>query len=415
MFPSRTRRNSLLDKPQQRRHRPDYILLMLSIILLVIGLVVVYAISPGLSAQKGTPENYFITKQLIAIALGVVGFFVISNLPVKSWRHFERPLMLAAAISAMAVIFFGEEVNGAQRWIQVGGISFQPAELIKFVLIIWAAGFLSNRLREGQLDNFNNTLKPLGIVLAVVTGVVAILQRDLGSTVVMAVIMAAMVFVVGLPLKRIVPIGLVLLVGAAILIGSSGYRRDRLTTFLNPERDCIGSGYQSCQALIAVGSGGVLGLGLGKGVQAFGYLPEAANDSIFAIYSEKFGFAGTSFLLLLFAVLFTRLKKIITHAPDDYSKLLATGILAWLSTQTIINVGAMIGLLPVKGITLPFISYGGTSVVFVMGAIGLAFQLSRYTTYSINTNINKPEGKSYDNSVDRRGFRGAYHPNLGGR
>jgi cell division protein FtsW len=150
-------------------------------------------------------------------------------------------------------------------------------------------------------------------------------------------------------------------------------------TFLNPTADCQNEGYQACQALITVGSGGMFGKGLGRSVQAYGYLPEAANDSIFAIVSEKFGFVGASIIIGIFIGLFRRIKTIAEQAPNDYSRLLVSGILAWLSIQMIINVGAMIGLLPLKGITLPFVSYGGTSIIFVMAAVGIVFQVSRYT------------------------------------
>jgi cell division protein FtsW len=194
----------------------------------------------------------------------------------------------------------------------------------------------------------------------------------------------------------------------------SQYRRDRVASFLNPTANCQDSGYQACQALVAVGSGGIAGLGLGKSVQAYGYLPEAANDSIFAIYAEKFGFIGSVSLLGLLVALFSRLKQIAERAPDDFSRLVVVGVLAWLSIQTIINIGAMIGLLPLKGITLPLISYGGTSVVFVAAAIGLAFQVSKYTNFTAP--IADMKGRpSNDNRHDGRRVRGAYHPYPSGR
>jgi cell division protein FtsW len=178
---------------------------------------------------------------------------------------------------------------------------------------------------------------------------------------------------------------------------------------LHPEKDGQNAGYQACQALIAVGSGGIAGKGLGHGAQAYGYLPEASNDSIFAIMAEKFGFIGTAFLLALFMGLFSRIKNILERAPDNFSRLMVAGILAWLSTQTLINIGAMIGLLPLKGITLPFISAGGTSVLFVTAAIGLVFQVSRYTTFSVNTDTG--ERASHENSVDWRRDRRPHYAN----
>ncbi|MCW1908098.1 MAG: putative lipid II flippase FtsW [Candidatus Saccharibacteria bacterium] len=398
----------------QRRHRPDYWLIMLGIGLLAVGLVVVYAISPGLSIQKSVGENYFVGKQAIAIGLGVAAFLVTAHLPVTWWRRLEKPLLLTAGVSAIAVRLFGTEINGAYRWIQVGGLSFQAAELIKFALLVWLAGFLTDRIRLQQVNNYQLTFKPLLYALLAIAFVVGVVQSDLGSTGVMLAVMAAMILIAGLPLKRIMLIGGLVVFAVIILISSSSYRRSRLSVYLNPSQDCQDAGYQACQALITVGSGGLFGMGLGRGVQAYGYLPEAANDSIFAIFAEKFGFIGTTLLIGAFGALFARLKRIIERAPDMYSRLLATGILAWLSTQTIINVGAMIGLLPLKGITLPFISYGGTSIIFVCAAIGVVFQISRYTTYGSIASETTRTSYANDNT-NRRRLRGAYHPNPGSR
>lgn len=415
MNPSRARRPLHIDRLSQRRHKPDYWLLLLSVALLIVGIVVVYAISPGLSALKQVSANYYVGKQVLAILLGAIAFVVVANLPISTWRKIEKPLIVSALVAAVLVRIFGNRVNGAYRWIQVGGLSFQVAELIKFTLLIWMAGLLVDRLKNRELNDWHRTLKPLLLALVVLGVVVAGSQSDLGSFGVMVAVMAVMVFIVGLPIKRVAMIGAAIAAGTILLVASSPYRRDRLANFLNPTRDCQNSGYQSCQALISIGSGGIFGLGIGRGVQAYGYQPQAADDSIFAIMAEKFGFVGVSVILGLFGLLFARLKKIIERAPDTYTRLLVTGILAWLSSQLIINVGAMIGLLPLKGITLPFISYGGTSLVFIMAAIGLAFQISRYTTYSIQLTPENREGKNNENRSDRRRFRGAYNPNLSSR
>ena len=245
--------------------------------------------------------------------------------------------------------------------------------------------------------------------------VVAGVQSDLGSTGVIVAIMAAMVYVAGMPMKRVMLIGLIVALGTLLAIASTPYRRERLATYLNPEKNCLTTSYQACQALIAVGSGGAVGLGVGKGVQAYGYLPEAQNDSIFAIYAEKFGFLGTVTLLGLYMLLFARLRIILERAPDAFSRLLVAGVLAWLSTQTLINIGAMIGLLPLKGITLPLVSYGGTSVLFVGAALGLVYQISHYTNFSSRFVGNTKAKESNENSHDRRRVRGAYHPTDGSR
>jgi cell division protein FtsW len=191
-----------------------------------------------------------------------------------------------------------------------------------------------------------------------------------------------MAFVAGLPLKRISIVALIITGGVILAVISSPYRLARVETYLHPQADCETSGYQACQALIAVGSGGMIGLGLGSSVQAYGYLPEADNDSIFAIYAEKFGFIGSIILLSVYVAFFSRIKRIAERSTDDFTRFLLVGVLCWLSVQTLVNVGAMIGIFPLKGITLPFISYGGTSIVFTTAAIGLVFQASQYTSYS---------------------------------
>ncbi len=363
-----------------RKHRPDYWLLILCAALLAIGLIVVYAISPALSQANHVSGNYYVGKQLLAIGLSLVAFAVTAQVPLKWWRQAYKPLLVAAGLATLlALVLPVNPAYPAHRWVRLGSLSFQSVELVKFAVMVWLAGFLAQRVQQGTIANAYLTLRPLVIALLIIGLVVAGIQSDLGSTGVMVAIMATMAFVAGLPMKRVLLIGGVIVLGLILAVSTTPYRRQRLESFLHPEANCQSSGYQACQALIAVGSGGVIGLGLGSSVQAYGYLPEAANDSIFAIYAEKFGFVGSIILLAVFAGFFARLKTIAERLPDDFSRLLVIGILAWLSVQTLINIGAMIGLLPLKGITLPFISYGGTSVVFAAAAVGLAFQASRYT------------------------------------
>lgn len=393
-----------LQEGQRRKHRPDYALVVITAILLVIGLIVVFSIGPGLSALNGTSESFYYSKQLLAILAGVVAFTTASYIPLVIWKKATSFFVVGAIIATIMVLVFGQEVNGATRWVQVGGLSFQAVELIKFAILVWMATFLAARSREGNLDDQKMTLQPILMILLVVGFVIAILQSDLGSMVVVVAMMAAMSFVAGVRMKKIVLMGGLIAVGLALAISISPYRRERFLTFVQPERDCQSSGYQACQALIAIGSGGIFGKGVANSVQAYGYLPEAANDSIFAIYAEKFGFLGVVALLGLFVALFTRLKNIMERAPDLASRLFIAGILAWLSTQTIINIGAMAGLLPLKGITLPLVSYGGTSIIFVMLAVGLAFNISRYTTFT--TNEFSGEGGSDENTrIGRRNRR----------
>lgn len=413
MLPRNGRRPAFVDRSGQRKHRPDYILLLLSVVLLVVGLIVVYAISPGLAAQKNVSDSYFVTKQIVTTMLGIVTFVIVSQIPLRVWQRLRMPLIVFAGVATLIALALPVSADyPAHRWIRFGGQSLQSVEIVKFALIICLAGFLAEKIKQGVVGDGKRTLQPLLIVLGILGVFVAGAQRDLGSTGVLVAMMSAMAYVAGLPMKRILQIGGIILIGTTLAIVSIGYRRDRILTFLHPEKDCQNVGYQACEALIAVGSGGVAGKGLGHGAQAYGYLPEASNDSIFAIMAEKFGFIGTTILIALFMGLFARIKNILERAPDHFSRLMVTGILAWLSTQTLINIGAMIGLLPLKGITLPFISAGGTSVIFVTAAIGLVFQVSKYTTFGVNNDI---EGASNENTIDWRRDRRPHYAHPGRR
>lgn len=366
-----------------RKHRPDYWLLILTIALLGIGLVVVYAISPALGAAQNVNGSYFVSRHAIAIAVGLLGFIVASRLPLPLWRKLCVPLIIVAALATLlALIMPVDPRYPAHRWIRLGGFSFQSVELLKFAFLVWLAGFLAQRVSGGSMADTGKTLKPLMGALLVIGFVVAGLQHDLGSMAVIVAMMTIMAFTAGLPVRRLLLVAVVIGVLGTLAIVTSDYRRDRIATFFNPTADCQNAGYQACEALISVGSGGMFGLGLGRSVQAYGYLPEAANDSIFAIYAEKFGFIGVVVLLGMLAALFSRLKSLAERAPDTFTQMFIIGLLTWLAIQAIINIGAMLGMLPLKGITLPLVSYGGTSLAFVMAALGIVFNISRYTNYA---------------------------------
>lgn len=365
------------DLSAARQHRPDYGIVLLTVALLGIGLVVMYAISPALAALGGgVQDNYFTFRQAVAAVIGLIVFYIVSKIPLGAWMRWQKPLLIVALALSLTTIATGGLAN---RWIQLGTFSFQPVELVKFVLVVVLAGILTRLIESGDITNLR-ALRPLMVGTLVFGAVIVGLQRDLGSTVVLFAMAAVMAFVAGVPMKKLVLFGLSGLILGMLAIGSTAYRRERMLTFFQPERDCQVEGYQACQAMIAVGSGGVFGLGLGNSIQAYGYLPKAANDSIFAIYAEKFGFLGVMVLLGLIGALLLRILGVMQRAPNRYAQIVCAGVFAWLSVQALINIGAMIGLLPLKGITLPFISYGGTSLIFVMAALGLVFHISKYTT-----------------------------------
>lgn len=399
-----------------RRHRPDYWLVVLTVLLLAIGLVVVYSIGPALSATRGegSGTNY-VVRQLVAILLSAVAFIVTSRVPLRVWRRWQWALLGLALLGTIIALLTPVIPNyPAHRWIRLGPLSLQSVEALKFALLITISGFFAVQAKRGELKDARKTLYPLLVILLVVGVLVGGIQSDFGSMAVIIAMFAVMAYVVGLPMRRLALVGLIAIIGGALLITSTPYRRARLHTYLNPESSCQTTGYQACQALIAVGSGGMFGLGIGKGAQAYGYLPEAQNDSIFAIYAEKFGFIGSVLLIGLFVTLFARLRLIAERAPTMFSRLVVVGVLAWLTTQTIINIGAMIGLLPLKGITLPLISYGGTSVLFVGAALGLVFQISHYTSFTSRQVPKKGRGDN-ENSHDRGRVGRTYHADLSRR
>lgn len=379
-----------------RRHRPDYALVLITSLLLILGAVVVYTISPALN------QSAVLYRQLMHIGLAAVAFGVASIVPLWWWRKVHVPILTAGLAASLLLMVPGLaiEVNGATRWLNLGDFSFQPAELLKFGLVIYLAVWLSERVRTNRLNSAHDTLMPIMITTGVLGLIIAGLQKDLGTMISVASIILTMLFVSGLKLAH-----LGRFLGMLVAAGAVGtilfpHRVARLSTFIDPSRDVDGAAYHINQALIAVGSGGWFGRGLGKSVQVFGYLPEAINDSIFAILAEQFGFVGSILVLFLYGALAVRILRLIERSPNLYMRLIAAGIFGWLISHVLINVGAMLGLVPLTGITLPFLSLGGTSLVFITAAFGIAFNISRYSSLSYT----KEEGTNA-HLAGRRGNR----------
>lgn len=396
-----------------RRHRGDFMIVLFMSILMLLGLVVIYSISPALTARINAAgntldQNHFMYRQVAYLAVGVMAFIAASLVPLDWWKKYQNKLLLGGLVLCLVpIILKGTPIalctNGACRWINLGFVSLQPAEIVKFALLIFLAGFLAKRMGEGKLNDRNETLIPLAVIMAAISLVVIVLQKDLGTGITFFGIAVTMLYVAGLS-KKYFGMALLVVVGAGLLlIVTSPHRLERVATFFNgASDDASGAGYHIHQALIAVGSGGVTGKGLGRSIQAFGYLPEAANDSIFAIFAEKFGFLGTVAVMGIFAVLFMRLLRVMDSAANNYHRLLVAGVFGWIFTHTVVNIGAMLGIFPLTGITLPFLSFGGTSLLFIMGALGLALNVSRYTIHQ-RTNIpNNGGGSAYEDYRSRR-------------
>lgn len=370
------------------RHRPDYRLVLVISLLLIIGLVLVYSISPALSYRllERYGEQHFLYRQLLHISLGICAFIAASVLPLSLWRRTTKLFLYAAIITNALLLVpgLGNSVNGATRWLEIGPfLSFQPAELLKLSLILLLADKLAG-LREEQLRSTEFITKPALWLLAIVGLVVVVFQRDMGTMLVIASIVCGMLFIGGAGNKQLVQVIGSLVAGGILAIIMFPHRIARLLTFLRPGEDLQGASYHVNQSLIAIGSGGLWGLGLGKSLQVYGYLPEAANDSIFAIFAEKFGLLGSVALLVIFGFLLQRILSIAFRAPDAYTQLITGGVLIWIASHILVNVGSMIALMPLTGITLPFLSLGGSSLILLMFALGLVFQVSRYTHYRVS-------------------------------
>jgi len=373
----------------RRAHRPDYSLMIVVYGLLFWGMIMMFSMNSVLTRAVDISMG----KQALAILIGTGAFLAASRLPATFWKK-VLPLLLGVSVIATLLLlipseFIADEANGARRWLNIAGVSFQPSELVKLTLVIYLAVFLTSRVRSNLMANRRATLIPVFIILTIVSIFVAGLQRDLGTMMVIAAITLVMLYIAGLPKKDLAMILGVGMAGVLLMVAIAPYRFTRVSTFLSPEADPTGSGYHIQQSLIAIGSGGVSGVGVGKSVQAFGYLPEAANDSIFAIHAETIGFIGIVLLVSAFMYLLRRIQLHITAAPNTYHRLVIAGIFTWVMSHIVINIGAMLGLMPLTGITLPFLSYGGSSMVFIMLAMGIVFQLSRYSELGIiNTKAN---------------------------
>lgn len=396
-----------------RRHRPDMLLLVFMCILVLLGLIIIYAISPPLAARAvgDIDPNHFMYRQVMYLLIGAAAFTAAYLIPVNFWRKNKGKLLIGALILGTLPFLLqatpiGLCVNGACRWLDFGFISFQPAEIMKFALVVFLASFLSVRIQQGKINDVQMTLVPVSIVLVAMAVIVIGLQEDLGTGITVLSIVLTMLLMSGLNRRLMALVLAGVAVMGVIFILIAPHRIERILTFINHSSSTEDAmGYHIDQALIAVGSGGLTGKGLGQSIQAFGYLPEAANDSIFAILAEIFGFLGTLAVLAIFTGLLMRLLHVMDHSANVYYRLLVAGIFGWVFSHTVVNIGAMLGIFPLTGITLPFVSFGGTSLLFMLAAMGVALQISRYTGHQTLSGVN-----SGGTNEDRRRGRGIGRP-----
>lgn len=365
---------------QKVKTTPDFILIFTALSLLSIGIIMVYSASAQWAMIRTGDSFFFAKRQLLFGAVGVIAMFFVMQIDYWVWRTYAKVILIVCLLLLVAVLIpgIGQVRGGAQSWIGVGAFSIQPSEFIKLGLIAFLAKYLSEN--QKKITSFKKGLLPSLSFVILAFGLI-MLQPDLGTGAVLVGTCVVMIFVSGARIAHFVGLGLIGLVGFVALIISAPYRIQRITSFLDPWSDALGAGFQIIQSFYALGPGGLLGLGLGQSRQKFGYVPEPHTDFIFAILAEELGFIGGSFVILLFCLLLWRGIRIALGAPDLYGSLLAVGIMGMVVIQVIINIGVVIGLMPVTGITLPFLSYGGSSLTLMLVALGILLNISRYARY----------------------------------
>lgn len=358
------------------KKRPDYLLIINIILLVLIGIIMVFSASPTMGLKAGDPYLYF-KRHLFYLILGIIAF----NFALKT--NFEQlkknaPLILGISIVLLLLPFvpgFGMRISGAKRWIHIASFSFQPSEFTKLALII----FLSTTLPKIKkiLPYFFVGVLPIlglfGLIFAIL-----LKQPDLGTALVIAFITFSMLFVAGMQIKHLAGILLCGILGVGVLSFTSSYRLRRIMAFIDPWKDPLNVGFHIIQSLLAVGSGGFFGLGLGNSRQKLFYLPQQYTDFIFAILCEEMGFIGGAAVIFLFAIFVIRSLRLSKFIEDDFSRLMVIGITAWVGMQAFMNMAVVTSLIPTTGIPLPFISYGGTSFVITLYACGLLVKASRH-------------------------------------
>jgi cell division protein FtsW len=356
-------------------HKFDYLLVVAVASLLIIGLMMIYSATFALGYQLHQQPMYYFMRQLLWLGIGLLMLITLANIEYHVWQRFAIPLLFASLAMLILVLVIGQVHFGAQRWLFNGSV--QPSELSKLIIIIYIAAWLSSK--GEQIRTVTIGLIPFAILIGVIVGLI-VLQQDLSTAMLIGATSLAMFFIAGGNILQMIISGLLGLATLVILISRSPYRLARIASYLDPlNGDPLGDGYQIRQILIALGSGGLTGLGLGASRQKFGYIPASHTDGIFAILGEELGLLGCLVVIALFAFLAYRGFRIALVAPDSFGTILASGITCSLIFQAVVNIGVVTATLPFTGVPLPFISFGGSSLVTSMAAVGLLLAISRRT------------------------------------
>ncbi len=386
-------------------HFDQRLLAFVTLGLVAFGLVMVYsATSASAALGNGDPMSY-LKRQAIYALVGVIVMTAAARFDYHRLRYLAPPLLLVALVLCAAVLVLGPEINGARRWFLLGPASFQPSELAKLALCLYAAVYLARRRPP---RTFGELVKPLGLLTAIFGGLI-LLEPDLGTTISLCVMMLAVFLVAGVPIRLLVAASFLATAMGLLAIWAEPYRRARVFSFLDPWSDAQGSGFQIVQAMIGIGSGGFTGAGLGEGVGKISYLPEAHTDMIFAVIGEELGLFGSALVIGAFAVFAVAGFRIALRCRDPFGKLLAAGLTALICGQAAINLAAVLGIAPLTGIPLPFVSYGGSSLVVLLAGVGILLNIAVNGTV-VQARVSDRSGRnSRARPARARGSRSAAH------
>ena len=361
-----------------RKLKSDKLLFLATFFLVCASVVMVYSASAVLAMERYQQPYLFLFKQ---VTWAVLGFFTLSLVMRVDYRNFRQPIVIWTALGvstfALIAVLFGPPINGTRRWFAAGGIGVQPSELAKLAVIVFTAAMLERRM--DRIDEVSFSLVPIAIVAGGISGLI-LLEPDFGTALALLLIVGVMVFVAGLNYRYLLGLGLALLPLLYMMIASAEYRRRRLLVFLNPWDDPLGDGFQIIQSLIAVGTGGVLGRGLMAGVQKLFYLPEPHTDFIYAVIAEETGLIGATAVILCFCVITWRGLRITVCAADRFGAFLALGLTTMIALQALVNISVVLGLMPTKGIPLPFVSAGGSSLLIGLLSMGILLNISQHAS-----------------------------------
>lgn len=354
--------------------RPDFLLLLLTFVLVGFGLLMVFSSSTALASEKYHSFWYFTQRQVLWSIAGAIGLIVLMNIPYQRFQAWYRHFFLLILVLLVLVLFIGIKVNGHRSWFGIGSFGVQPTELAKLVLIMYLAALLDKK--GDRIQQFKKGLLPLLLIIGLVTGLI-MLQPDIGSDIVILLSAVIVIIVGGANLRHLFGVGLCFLPLAIGIVTTKSYRLQRFTAYLNPWNDTQDSSYQLIQSLFAFGHGGFTGTGFGKGVQKMFYLPEAHTDFIFSTIGEEFGFIGGTIFLLLYALFLWRGILVAVRCEHPFGSYMGIGIVSLIGVQALINLGGVTGSIPITGVPLPLISYGGSSLLITMAGIGILLSISR--------------------------------------